>query len=40
MDWLDVVSRSDASIALIKTRDRDATGTQVQVGMAEAQLAG
>ena len=40
VDRLDVVGRLDTAIGSIKTRDRGATGAQVLVGMAAAQLAG
>ena len=39
-EHLDVVGRLDAAIGPIKTRGRGATGGQVLVGMAAAQLAG
>jgi len=40
VDRLDVVARLDKVIGPIKTRDRGATGAQVLVGLAAAQLAG
>ncbi len=40
VERLDVIGRLDAAIGPIKTRDRGASGAEVLVGMAAAQLAG